>query len=269
MKNSAIKKFLGNKNTVTILGVLLIVVILYIGYNVRINQAVSLKSVPVASTTIAPKTEITSSMITTVSVPTEFLTGSYYSKQENIVGKYTNYNATLVEGSLFYTDLLVAEEDLPDAMFTDLEEGYRVATISLSSVTGLYGTPGDYIDIYFSGINSDNKVMFGQFLSGLKILSVVDANGNNVYGNITTEEVGSPTTMYIEVPEDLYILFGRFNRINEVSDLNAYLVLTPHSEAPNVDNVDIYITSKDVKDLINNYSQEIDKTEEKVTTDTE
>lgn len=268
MKNSAIKKFLGNKNTVTIIGVLLIVVILYIGYHVRINQAVTLKSVPVASQTIGPKTEITSSMVKTVEVPTEFLTGSYYSRQENIIGKYTGYNTTLAEGSLFYTDLLVNKEDMPDTMFADLEEGYRVAMFSLTNTSGLYGSPGDYIDLYFSGLR-DGKVMFGEFLSGIKILSVVDANGNSVYGAPADTEVGEATTMYISVPEDLYILFGRFSRINEVSDLNAYLVITPHSVAPDVDNVDIYITSKDVKDLINSYAKEVDKIEEKVEAKTE
>ena len=34
---ASMKKFFGNKNTVTILGVILCLVILYIGYNYRIN----------------------------------------------------------------------------------------------------------------------------------------------------------------------------------------------------------------------------------------
>ena len=266
MKNlsATFKKFLGNKNTVTILGVLLIVVILYIGYNARINQKTSLRSVPVAAELIPPKTEITDSMIQKVNVPTEFLVGTYYQNSENIVGKYTNYNATIAKGSLFYVDLVVNKEDVPDLIFQDIEDGYRPAIIELANVKGLYGGPGDYIDVYFSGIDANDKVMFGQFLNGLEILSIVDESGRNAYGT-TSDEVGAPTAIYVSVPEDLYIMLNRFDRLNEVvPGLNSYLVLTPHAIAPDVDNVDIYLTSDDIRKLINDNSVEIDKIEEKI-----
>ena len=267
MKNlsGTFKKFLGNKNTVTILGVLLIAVILIIGYNYRINQKTALKSVPVAAQTIAPKTEITESLIRTVSVPTEFLVGSYYQNASNIIGKYSNYNATIPQGSLFYVDLIVAKEDLPDLMFKDLPEGYRPAILNLGSVSGLYGGPGDYIDIYFSGISDTKKVMFGQFLNGIEILSIVDENGKNAYGT-TSEDVGAPSQMYISVPEDLYIMLNRYNRLNSVvANLNSYLVLTPHAVDPEVDkDIDIYLTSDDIRKLINDNAKEIDKIQEKI-----
>jgi len=263
MKNT-LKKFLGNKNTVTILGVVLIVAILGIGYHVRINQKTSLRSVPVAAEKIAPKTEITDSMIKQVNVPTDFLVGSYYENAGNIVGKYTNYNATIAEGSLFYVDLLVNKEDLPDLMFGDVEEGYRPAVIDLSTIEGLYGGPGDYVDIYFSGLTTDKKVMFGQFLNGLEILAIVDDAGKNAYGN-NSEEGTEATRMYVSVPEDLYIMLNRYTRLNEVvGTLNSYLVLTPHSVSPDVENVDIYLTSNDIRKLINDNAKEIDKISEKI-----
>ena len=263
MKNT-LKKFLGNKNTVTILGVLLIVAILAIGYHVRINQKTALKSVPVAAQRIEPKTEITNSMIKQVNVPTEFLVGSYYENAGNIVGKYTNYNATIAEGSLFYVDLLVNKQDLPDLMFGDIEEGYRPVVLDLSTIEGLYGGPGDYIDIYFSGISTDKKVMFGQFLNGLEILSIVDDAGRNAYGNSTEEGVAA-TRMYLAVPEELYIMLNRYSRLNEVvGTLNSHLVLTPHAVAPDVENVDIYLTSNDIRKLINDNAKEIDKIKEKI-----
>lgn len=266
MKNlsSTFKKFLGNKNTVTILGVLLIVAILAIGYNARINQKTSLRSVPVAQENIPPKTEITDSMIRTVNVPTEFLVGNYYSNPANVVGKYTNYNATIAQGSLFYVDLLVNKEDLPDLMFGDIEEGYRPAILDLSSIKGLYGGPGDYIDVYFSGINQEGKIMFGQYLNGLEILAIVDESGKNAYGT-TTEGTGAPTSMYVAVPEDLYITLNRYSRLNSVvANLNSYLVLTPHTVAPDVEKVDIYLTSADIQKLIDDHSKEIDKISEKI-----
>ena len=45
---ASMKKLLGNKNTVTILGILLCLVILAIGYNYRINSKVELVDVPYA-----------------------------------------------------------------------------------------------------------------------------------------------------------------------------------------------------------------------------
>ena len=37
-----IKKFFTNKNTVTVVGVVLAIIVLYAGYNMRINQAITL-----------------------------------------------------------------------------------------------------------------------------------------------------------------------------------------------------------------------------------
>ena len=37
----SIKRFLGNKNTVTILGVIIGIAVLYFGYNIRVNRLLS------------------------------------------------------------------------------------------------------------------------------------------------------------------------------------------------------------------------------------
>ena len=84
MKDS-FKKFLSNKNTVTIMGVILCVIILFIGYYYRISQKVALTRVPYANQEIKPKTKITASMINYMNVPAAFLVGSYYNSQEDIV----------------------------------------------------------------------------------------------------------------------------------------------------------------------------------------
>ena len=66
--SNSMKKFLGNKNTVTILGVLLCIVILIVGYNRTINSQIKLTQVPYATQTIQPKTLITSDMVGSMSV---------------------------------------------------------------------------------------------------------------------------------------------------------------------------------------------------------
>ena len=123
---ASMKKFLGNKNTVTILGIILCLVILYIGYNYRINSRVELVQVPYAVETIQPRTYITEDMIGTMNVPKSFLVGKYYSNINSIVGKYSNYNTMIAKGSLFYADLIVDADELPDSAFQDVPEGYTV-----------------------------------------------------------------------------------------------------------------------------------------------
>ena len=102
-----LKKFLQNKNTVTILGVLACLVILYAGYTMRINQKTALVDVYYAKETIQPKTLITEDMIGKISVPQSFIVGTIYRNYSDIVGKYSNYNTVIAQGSFFYSELLI------------------------------------------------------------------------------------------------------------------------------------------------------------------
>lgn len=274
MKNlsGSLKKFLGNKNTVTILGVVLIVAILGIGYNARINQKTSLREVPVANQKIEPRTKIKEDMIKRVNVPAEFLVGSFYENTNNIVGKYTNYNVTLAEGSLFYVDLLVDKTELPELMFGDLEEGYRPYVMNLETATGTYGGPEDYLDIYFSA-TENGKIVFGELLEGIEILAVVDGSGKSTYGtNSDNSEEGSEAVtsaaLYLAVPERIYLLLNRASRLNEVvENYNSYFVITPHGTDPKtVDNIDVYLTSNDLEKFINDHSKEVDTNRTKIET---
>ena len=63
-----LKNLLANKNVVTILGVILIVVVLYAFYNWRVNEAINPIHVPYAKVTIGPRTEITPEMIEYVDI---------------------------------------------------------------------------------------------------------------------------------------------------------------------------------------------------------
>ena len=115
--SSSFKKFIGNKNTVTILGVLLCIIILYFAYNYRINQQVQLVTIPYANQNIPPKTKITKDMISKMEVPIAFLEkADYLVDTEKIIGQYSNINATIPQGSIFYKNLVTPENELPDAL---------------------------------------------------------------------------------------------------------------------------------------------------------
>ena len=60
---NSFKRLFSNKNTVTIIGVLLVLVLLYWGYSSQVKTAVRPVEVPVASRKISPRTQINAEMI--------------------------------------------------------------------------------------------------------------------------------------------------------------------------------------------------------------
>ena len=85
-----VKRFLRNKNTVTVLGVILIVGILFAGYVIQINRATSpVRDIPVAAQTIQPRTEITSDMIKYIDVASIMVGDRVIRSSGQIIGKYS------------------------------------------------------------------------------------------------------------------------------------------------------------------------------------
>ena len=229
MGNLSFKKFLKNKNTVTILGVLACLVILYAGYTMRINSKTALVDVYYAKETIQPKTLITDEMIAKTSVPQSFILGTYYQNYNDIVGKYSNYNTIIAAGSLFYSDLLVEEENLPDAMFYDVNEGERIVSfpVTTESTYGNSIMPSNKVDVYVKYMDRD-KVIYGEYFEKVEILAVKDASGANVFES--TEESRTPGFVYFSLDEAKYLLFSSLQYIQEYySALEIEIVLVPNT----------------------------------------
>lgn len=218
-----LNKFLKNKNTVTILGVLACLLILYVGYSMRINQKTALVTVYYARETIQPKTQITDDMVGRMQVPESFIQGAYYKNYNDIVGKYSNYNTMIASGSLFYNDLLVEEASLPDAVFYDVNEGERVVSFPVNTVS-TYGNsimPGNVVDIYVKLYQDNGKLVYGEFFENIEVLAVKDSSGKNVFES--TDESRSPSYIYFSLPEAKYLLFSSLNYI-ETNDIEVVLV---------------------------------------------
>lgn len=230
MANLSISKFLKNKNTVTILGVIVCLIILYAGYTMRINAKTALVDVYYATQTIQPKTLITEDMVAKTSVPAAFIKGTYYKNYNDIVGKYSNYNTMIAEGSLFYSDLLIEEQNLPDAIFYNVNEGERVVSfpVSMESTYGNSIMPGNKVDIYVKLIDKDNKVIYGEFYEKIEILGVKDSAGNNVFEN--TEETRTPSYVYFSLDEAKYLLFSSLQYIEDYyREYEIEIVLVPNT----------------------------------------
>lgn len=229
-------KFLKNKNTVTILGVLACLAILLIAYNMRINQKTALIDVFYAKETIQPKTLITEDMVAKTSVPESFIKGNYYRSYDQIVGKYSNYNSLIAAGSIFYTDLLVEESSLPDAILYEINEGERLYSFP-ANIESTYGNsimPGNKVDVYVKMYEDNGKLVYGELMQNIEVLGVKDSAGRNVFEN--TEESREPSFVYFSLPEVKYLLLSSLNYLQEVKANNLIeIVLVPNTATFDVD----------------------------------
>ena len=246
--SSSLKKFLGNKNTVTIIGVVLCIVILWLGYNFRINQKVSLTRVPYANQTIQPRTKITQDMVSYMNVPASFLVGSYYRNADDIVGKYSNYNTMIAEGSLFYADLVIDEKKLPNSSFINIKDGYTVINykVNMDSTYANSMMPSDLINIYFKANSDDGSIMFGKFLSNVEILDVKDNEGRHVFEK--SDEARVPAYMLFALPEDMHLLFRKAVYLS--NQYGVQLILVPNTQELTEEDT-VMVSSQDIQSFIN------------------
>lgn len=269
MKDS-FKKFLSNKNTVTIIGIILCVIILFIGYYYRISQKVALTRVPYANQEIKPKTKITASMINYMNVPAAFLVGSYYNSQEDIVGKYSQYNTKIIEGSLFYKDLLTTSNLLPNSAFLNVKKNETVVNYKVNMDTTYANSmqPDDVINIYFKAKSDDGTIMFGKFISNITILDVKDGEGRHVFDD--SADVRTPAYMMFALPEDMHLLFRKAIYLSD--SYGVELILVPNTQELTKENT-VYVSSKDIQNFINEKTKMVSvdeiltSTKDDVTTD--
>ena len=259
----SLNKFLKNKNTVTVLGVIVCAVILYAGYSMRINTKTALVDVYYANTTIQPKTLITEEMISKTSVPQSFILGTYYQNYNDIVGKYSNYNTIIAQGSLFYSDLLVEEENLPDAMFYDVNEGERIVSfpVTTESTYGNSIMPGNRVDIYVK-LMENGKVVYGEYFEKIEILAVKDGAGKNVFES--SDEERTPAFAYFSLEEAKYLLLSSLQEIKKYYTANQIeIVLVPNTiKFETEDNTATEVTSDYLYDFTINKIKQIDSQKE-------
>lgn len=213
----SVKKFFTNKNTVTIIGVVLIVLILYFFYNMRIKKMTDPINVPYAIESLKPGTQITSDKVGVLSVPKAALKGTIITDARKVIGKFVNGDSIIPEGSMFYSRSVVEKDQLPGVDSLKYPDGYVLVNFSVTTET-TYGKliyPGDYVDLYlkimYSGENlseeDSNKLTVGKLLNNVKILKVIDSEGNNVFADL--ENKGTPSQIIFAVPSEYHILLRK------------------------------------------------------------
>lgn len=254
------KKFFTNKNTVTVVGVVLAIVILYIGYNMRINQAITPVTVPYALEEINPRVQITEDMVGTMEIPRSMVDNDaeIITNVADVIDMYSQGDSVIPQGSLFYRRSVVSREQLPDSIILDYPSGYVLYNLDVDMASTYSNSiyPGNYIDIYLKvqnaaenadGVVADDRIMVGKLLQNVKVLAVYDSNGNNVFANI--EEKSVPSQIIFAVPEEYHIL------LRKASFLRAYeseIIPVPTAESLEDEPGDVSLSSEDLRNFINN-----------------
>lgn len=255
----SLKKVIINKNSVTILGLILCIFIIFYSYNKRVSDSIHPITVPYAKTQILSGTQITNKMIGITQVPPSMLEGDVITSVSDVVDKYSNADTMIPEGSLFYKRAVVSREDLPANIILDYPTGYVLYNMKVNTES-TYGNqvyPGNYIDIYLkvetdtlegntNNKSADDKIMVGKLFSHVKVISVLDKDGNAIFKK--NNNAGPPAMVIFAVPEEYYILLTKSYYLRSY---HSTLLPVPTNESLKENPAELEMTSDNLKTWIN------------------
>ena len=241
-----LKRFFTNKNVVTVILVIVILVVLYLGYSGSIKKQTNPIEMPVAAKKIHPKTQITSAYISYKQIAASMIDKNAVRSSNAILGKYTNINVTIPQGSLFYSEWLVDAENLPGNWIEQLdyekgELGYYM-DVNVEDTLGNNVLPNTYIDIYMKAKDEAGTIMFGKLMKNVKVMVVHDSGGNNVFDN--SDSVKKPSKIGFAVSQDYYMLLKKIEYLSNID-----LVLVPRGATIPTENY-VIVTSSALRDFV-------------------
>ena len=242
----SLKKFFTNKNTVTIIGVVAILVILYFMYTKQIKKATNEIDVPVAKETIYPQQEIQEGMVTTIKVAQAAKPKDAILSKGAIVGKYTGVGVTVPKGSMFYKEFIVEKSQLPGSWLKELkpqsvnslelERPYSFP-VNVATTFGNSIQPGDYVDFYLKAYDANKQIIYGRIFDNVKVLSVTDSAGKEVFRS--QNAIGTPAYLNFGFDNETYQIF----KYVEYASGDLQLVVVPRGGDP-LSNEDLEKISK-------------------------
>ncbi len=246
MNNFAIglKRFFKNKNVITVLLVIAILVVLYIGYSTSIKSKTDPVNIPVASKTIGPEKQITGEDVQVVTVARSMVTADVIQNANMIIGKYTNINVTIPKGSMFFNSWLTEADKIPGNWIEELDhdagENAFYLPVNINTTFGNSIKPNTYIDIYVKAEDENGTMIFGKLLKNIKVLVVHDSSGRNVFDD---EEGRVPANLGFALSQDLYVL------LSKAQSLNLDLIVAPKGYTVPTENY-VIVTSSTLRDFI-------------------
>ena len=218
-----IQRFISNRKTVVILCLIAGFVVLWIGYNSRVRSKVNPITVPSARVKLPARHIITASDIEYIQVNDDVAAefSNLIRDVSDIVGKEVTYGNGISEHSLFYEEDLIEPSLSPDYVLSDIQDGYTAFSLPVNILTTYGGQikRGNYIDLYFQGVDNINrKIIYGNLVQSIRVLDVRDSEGVS----IEHSKLGIPAVLLFAVPDNLYALLVRAGQFGD-------LVPVPHN----------------------------------------
>jgi len=211
-----IKRFFGNKNTVTILCVAAGIGVLYFGYNYRVSTAINPTKVPYAKVKLEARHVITEDDIDFMEVNNTVIkkATNIIKDQDDIIGKEVTYGNTIEAGSLFYTEDITSPKLSPDYVLNDIKDGFTAFSLSVDETTtyGNYIAIGSYIDLWFEGEDDYGKIIYTNFVKSIQVLDVRDSKGVS----LDNTKSDKPAELLFAVPDELYSLLVKAEEIGSL-----------------------------------------------------
>ena len=131
-------------------------------------------------------------------------------------------------------------------IYDALPDGYTVfkLPVDFHSTYGCSIMPGDYIDLFFTGIDDEGKLIYGMFIKSIKVYAVLDSNGLDVFMNTSEEQQFAPTDLVFAVPTAYYELLEKTAR------LGYKLVPVPRNDTYSENHEPTEIVSQSIMDFI-------------------
>jgi len=235
--SESIKKILSNKNTVTVVGIVLIIIVLYFAYNFRVNQATNPISVPFARESISPGVQITEDNVGITEITKNMVSKlGAYSNPNDVIGRYSNPESVIPKGSLFY-EVSVVEKEMISSDPIEYPTGwvpYHLDSVSIDTTYGNAMYPGNYIDIYLKIVEKQNNpkakqsdyIVVSKLFENIKILSVKDSSGKDVFSDL--DEVGVPSMIIFALPEEYFKIL---EKCEDLTGYSATIIPVPTNES--------------------------------------
>lgn len=255
---ATIKRFLQNKNTVTILAVLAGIIVLWYFYNRRVEEAITTIRIPYAIARIDSTKKIENDNIGYKEI-TQVTTkdSDIITNVAELDGKYICIGTSIPQNGFFYRSQVCDMNEIPSSLTYDLKEGYGLYNMAVNS-KDTYGNsiaPGDRIDIYMSTTVSGGSRVWGKLIESIEVKAVKDSSGKNVHWD---SGAGDTAYLIFELPETVEgqdNLFELLNMTNYISGIELKPVLRGHSYTQNPG--DTNVTSEELRDLITEHFVEI------------
>jgi len=211
---TTIKRFLSNKNTVTILAVLAGIIVLWYFYSYRVEQAITTIRVPYAVNGIdtMKKIEIDNIQYKEITSSTlkdsDMITDVSYLKD-----KYICIGTSIPKNGFFYESQICEKEELPNDAIAGMPDGYLPYNLPVNNEMTYANSimPGDYIDLYLQATDDDGDIIFGSLIESIEVQAVRDSSGRDVFWD---SSAGDSAYLLFTLPKKYHQLLNVAKLIN-------------------------------------------------------